>query len=154
MSAVKNWLVSSGIDADRVSQSANKQWIQFDATAAEAESLLQTEYHLYEHAGTGKTTVACDEYHVPQHVTKHIDYITPGIRLMKSPVSRKDAFEKRSASKKRSFKRPPLLKSMPSIDADVESLRKSNTSSCDSIATPACIAGMLCLFSNELPIVR
>lgn len=58
--SIHDWLVSSGIGAKKISQSVNKQWMQFDASASELESLLNTEYHVYEHGGTGKSTVACD----------------------------------------------------------------------------------------------
>lgn len=78
--AVRGWLEAAGITAHRISQSANQQWMQFDASTAEAESLLKTEYHVYENAG-GRTTVACDEYHVPSHIQRHVDYITPGVKL-------------------------------------------------------------------------
>jgi tripeptidyl-peptidase-1 len=59
--ADKKWLTKAGIKAERVSQSVNKQWIQLDLSALEAEQLLQTKYHFYDHAATGKTTVGCDE---------------------------------------------------------------------------------------------
>jgi tripeptidyl-peptidase I len=55
------WLVSAGVTAEKISQSVNKQWRQFDASASDLESLLNTEYHVYEHSGTGKPTVACDQ---------------------------------------------------------------------------------------------
>lgn len=35
--------------------------MQFDASAFDLESLLNTEYHIFEHVETGKPTVACDE---------------------------------------------------------------------------------------------
>jgi tripeptidyl-peptidase-1 len=59
---VRTWLESEGISADRISQSVNKQWLQFSASAPEVEKLLRTEYFLYEHAGTGKSHIACREY--------------------------------------------------------------------------------------------
>lgn len=59
---IQDWLVSAGIAAKSISQSVNKQWMQFDASTSELESLLKTEYHVYEHAETGKPVVACDEY--------------------------------------------------------------------------------------------
>jgi tripeptidyl-peptidase-1 len=59
--AIYEWLVSAGITAEKISQSVNKQWMQFDASASDLESLLNTEYHAYEHSGTGKSTVACDQ---------------------------------------------------------------------------------------------
>jgi tripeptidyl-peptidase-1 len=54
-------LNKAGIEAERISQSVNKQWIQLDLSASEAEQLLQTKYHFYDHAATGKTTIGCDE---------------------------------------------------------------------------------------------
>lgn len=59
--AVKQWLTSAGIEAKRISQSVNKQWMQLDLSASEAEQLLQTKYHFYDHPATGKTTIGCDE---------------------------------------------------------------------------------------------
>lgn len=58
---VKSWLHESGIAAHRVSQSVNKQWLQFDATASEVEALIKAEYYNYAHYGTGKTNIGCDE---------------------------------------------------------------------------------------------
>ncbi|KAF8855369.1 subtilisin-like protein [Acephala macrosclerotiorum] len=66
--AIHEWHVSAGIAAEKISQSVNKQWMQLDVTAVDLEYLLQTEYHVYEHAETRKTTVACDQYHVPAHL--------------------------------------------------------------------------------------
>ena len=57
---VRGWLESAGIEANRISQSVNKQWLQFDANVDEVEDLLHAEYHQYEHQGTGKINVACD----------------------------------------------------------------------------------------------
>ena len=58
---VSSWLQESGIEANRISQSVNKQWLQFDATASEVEALIKTEYYNYAHYGTGKTNIGCDE---------------------------------------------------------------------------------------------
>jgi tripeptidyl-peptidase-1 len=44
--AVYEWLVSAGVAAEEISQSVNKQWMQFDASASDLESLLNTEYHV------------------------------------------------------------------------------------------------------------
>lgn len=61
VSAVRGWLESAGVAADRISQSVNKQWIQFDADAEEAERLLGTEYYIYTHGQTGRSHVGCNE---------------------------------------------------------------------------------------------
>lgn len=76
-----------------------KQWLQFDAPAHELEELLLTKYHIFENLATGVQNIACSQsvcffcpswahrltrtrYHVPHNVSHHIDYITPGIKLM------------------------------------------------------------------------
>ncbi|EPS39904.1 hypothetical protein H072_6208 [Dactylellina haptotyla CBS 200.50] len=79
--AVIEWLESSGIALERISISRNRQWVQFDAQVSDVESLLLTEYHIYEHEPSRRINVACDEYHVPDDIQKHIDYINPGIKL-------------------------------------------------------------------------
>lgn len=59
--AVHEWLLAAGIDPERITQSVNKQWIQLDMKTSEAEDLLQTEYHMFEHAPSGKMSIACDQ---------------------------------------------------------------------------------------------
>ena len=59
--SVRGWLENAGITASRISQSANKQWLQFDAKVEEVEALLHTEYHAYEHKDTGKFNFACEK---------------------------------------------------------------------------------------------
>ncbi|KAH9831685.1 protease S8 tripeptidyl peptidase I protein [Teratosphaeria destructans] len=78
--AVYRWLVDSGINKPSLSQ--NKAWFAFDATAERAEALLHTEYHEYLDLNTGGVMPACERYHIPKHIQKHIDYITPGIKLL------------------------------------------------------------------------
>jgi tripeptidyl-peptidase-1 len=58
---VRSWLEESGIPADRISQSVNKQWIQFDADAEEVEKLINAEYYMYFHAESGNSHIACRE---------------------------------------------------------------------------------------------
>lgn len=58
---VREWLMASGIEHERIMYSGNKAWIAFDALVTEAEELLQTEYHEWEHIGTGTALIACDE---------------------------------------------------------------------------------------------
>ena len=58
--AVRNWLISSGISEDRIAHSDNKGWFALNASVYEAEDLLKTEYHRYEHADTGHSVAACE----------------------------------------------------------------------------------------------
>lgn len=49
--AVREWLISSGINADRLRVTQNRGWVEVQAaTVDEVEQLLNTEYHVFEHA--------------------------------------------------------------------------------------------------------
>ena len=78
--AVLQWLESSGISSDRVSRSQSLGWLNFDASVLEAESLLKTRYHRHRHE-TGKVHMACDSYHIPHNLKRHIDFITPTVHF-------------------------------------------------------------------------
>lgn len=54
--------------------------MQFDGTVEEAERLFATEYWHYEHS-EGGFRLACDEYSLPEHVQKHVDFAMPTIQL-------------------------------------------------------------------------
>jgi len=148
--AVKAWLHEAGVEAHRVGHSVNKQWLQFDATAEEAERLLNTEYHVYEHTASGKTNIACDEYHVPSHIKHHIDYVTPGLKLLaggkttdgRTPI-KKDDIEKRGfrTAGNQGFSGPSILGTVEkSLFGDATD--KFLLTLCDTAVTPPCIASM------------
>lgn len=76
---VRTWLHQSGIEPHRVKVAGG--WLTADVTVEEAEELLGTEYYVYEHEN-GATQVGCDKkYHLPEHVSKHVDLITPTIHF-------------------------------------------------------------------------
>jgi tripeptidyl-peptidase I len=141
--AVKEWLHNSGINPGRIAHSDNKGWLAFDATTAEMENLLHTKYYAYEHAQHGHTATSCDKYHVPKDIQHHIDYITPGVKLL-APMKRgqKKEFKKNS---KRTFgvskpgKNTPILfnENLPNLGSDV-----NDTTTCDKAITPACVAAL------------
>ena len=149
VSSVRNWLETSGIESDRISQSANRQWMQFDATVEEAENLLRTKYYIYEHGQTGRTHIACDAYYVPEHVQKHVDYITPGLKLIAGGKASADTNSGDSyIVEKRGFRTNghsnftgPSVKSVLS-NATAQSIANAQLANCDSYITPACIATM------------
>ena len=93
----KEWLMSFGIDASRITSSPSRGWLHLDVTVKEAEDLLKTEYSTYGHE-TGVRQVACESYHVPEHVSKHVDFITPTIHFdtkLKAPFDPNAGLEKR-----------------------------------------------------------
>ena len=77
---MQNWLVSSGIEPNRISLSRGRNWLNFDANISEVESLLKTEYKVYQHT-TGQNHIACDDYSVPEQLSQHIDLIMPTIHF-------------------------------------------------------------------------
>ncbi|KAI9714044.1 MAG: hypothetical protein M1820_000774 [Bogoriella megaspora] len=81
IATVKSWLKEAGFGDNRVKLSQGMNWVEFNATVPEAESLLRTEYSIYDHDVTGQPHVACDSYRVPAHVQPHVDFITPTVHF-------------------------------------------------------------------------
>ncbi|OQD73962.1 hypothetical protein PENDEC_c013G01858 [Penicillium decumbens] len=92
---VREWLHAAGIDRSRVVHSDNKGWLAFDAYAHEAEKLFMTEFYEHRHMSTDGVKIGCDQYHVPEHIQGHVDYITPGVKL--TPVVKKHTKAKRAS---------------------------------------------------------
>ena len=95
-SAVKEWLIFAGVDAGSILHYANKGWLSVDMPAWQAEELLSTEY--YEHDSKDGIRIGCDEYSLPAHISKHVDYIKPGVKLsppLKKHVMKRDLWPHR-----------------------------------------------------------
>lgn len=78
---MKEWLILAGIAHERIDQTQSLGWLSFDATVDEAENLLKTKYHVYEHEETGHPYVACEEYNIPSTLRNKIDFITPTLHF-------------------------------------------------------------------------
>ncbi|KAK1240117.1 hypothetical protein MKX08_007559 [Trichoderma sp. CBMAI-0020] len=124
--AIREWLTSSGISEDRINHSLGYEWIHFDATAQEAEELFQTEYHVFQHGLEFRSTVACDEYKVPRHLARHIDFVYPGVALAGSMKKR---------SMKRDIRIEDQLVARDALD------KRADAGPCDDLdfITPTCI---------------
>ncbi|KAH8817299.1 Pro-kumamolisin, activation domain-containing protein [Xylogone sp. PMI_703] len=136
--AVMDWLVSSGIAPSRISQSTNKQWIQFDAAVDEVEDLLVADFYLWETSSGEHKDIACEEYHVPAHVQQHIDYVTPGIRM------RSNSVQKRSIKTKPAIHFPATRPSANNTLSSFSIIGNGtfpgvNSTSCSSFVTADCI---------------
>ncbi|KAI9704027.1 MAG: hypothetical protein M1820_005648 [Bogoriella megaspora] len=142
--AVREWLVNNGIEDFRITHSDNKGWYAFDATNEEAERLLHTEFYEFEDWDTGKKLPACDQYHVPKDIQHHVDYITPGIKLL-APKGHKGEMKKKRAAERDALKRSSLPGGSPRPFKLAQGPIASDPSSlatCDSIITPACVAAL------------
>ncbi|PWN44753.1 subtilisin-like protein [Ceraceosorus guamensis] len=90
VNVVKSWLQSHGsIDASRIRQSASKGWLELHVSVAEAERLLNTEYHGWVHASSAGRAAAdikvhpavMNAYSLPSHIREHVDFITPTLHF-------------------------------------------------------------------------
>jgi tripeptidyl-peptidase-1 len=98
--AVKSWLLGSGLFKEGdIIQYENKGWLAVDMPAKYAERLFGTEY--YEHiTNDGEVRIGCDEYWLPIHVSSHVDFVKPGVKLS-APL------KKRQVDKRSGFWGPP-----------------------------------------------
>ncbi|CZR57887.1 related to tripeptidyl-peptidase I [Phialocephala subalpina] len=137
---VHEWLLAAGIARGRIKKSRSPGWLHFNVTVEEAEILLRTEYHLYEHEVTGQGHVACDAYNVPRHVQSHIDFITPTIHFDTKIVPR---FDHRTRERKRSgtgfgpWGKPWLPKASPVANPTLNNLQD-----CSNNVTPDCLRAL------------
>ena len=86
VASVREWLLLAGIDASSIVHYENKGWLAVDIPAWQAEDLLSAEY--YEHESKDGIRISCGEYSLPAHISMHVDYIKPGIK-MSSPLKKR-----------------------------------------------------------------
>lgn len=84
-----------------------------NVSVVEAESLLKTEYKLYDHVDTKKRSLAVEEYSVPAAIKRHIDFISPTVLST-------------STLKRLNKKRDGVVKSAP-VFADIPNLPKPSS---------------------------
>lgn len=118
-----------------------------NTTIAEAEDLLQAEYHIYDHP-SGVSHIGCREYSLPSHLSSdHIDIILPSVHFDAKISPRKDDVVKRDhvspdPALDRSTEEPAAL--------FIEHLRQGktlfstqdvqiDTTTCDSFIIPGCL---------------
>jgi tripeptidyl-peptidase-1 len=89
--AVQDWLALSGIPSHKHGIPWNRGHVQFEASVDEMESLLKTDYNVWEHLETRSVSISCDEYYLPQSIKHHIDFIRPTVGLgnPRAAISRK-----------------------------------------------------------------
>lgn len=129
--AVLDWLEDEGVETHRVKLSKGGSWVHADVTITEAESLLGTEYHVYQHGASGTEHIACEEkYHLPEHVAEHVDLVMPTLHFDVHTIG------KRSIDK--SIGQPGAGIVNPKV-MDASALVSTNETSCDQQITPDCI---------------
>ncbi|KAJ7093316.1 subtilisin-like protein [Mycena belliarum] len=145
--AVIGWLVDGGFEKERVRVSGSRIWIELNSTVAEAEKLLNTEYHVYQHEETGKKHVGCTKYHVPEHVRRHVDLITPTVHFTASRM--KHAAVARGTRLNPGTKPAPVSKPVPlpkplthAVPMGTTTQQFLDLSKCDKHMTPVCLRAL------------
>ncbi|KAK4450906.1 peptidase S8/S53 domain-containing protein, partial [Podospora aff. communis PSN243] len=59
--------------------------LDFNTTVGQLETLLETKYFVYTHGASGKTSLVCDNYRLPDHLLPLIDFITPSVFPFREP---------------------------------------------------------------------
>ena len=57
----------------------SRGWVNFDSSVGQLEALLKTRYHVYHHVEARGEHVGADEYHLPEDVAPHVDFVMPGV---------------------------------------------------------------------------
>lgn len=150
VNSVKSWLTSAGVAADRIKHSQSLAWLEFNATADEAEQLLNTKYYVYEHE-SGQPHVACTEYSIPSSLKEHIDMVYPTVHfdVRSRPQPRDDAVRPDITKRE---KIPGLYKglgapgsgSLPKGGYRIGNHHKnmSDLDNCDEYITPDCLRAL------------
>lgn len=153
---VRNWLVESGIESSRISLSRGRNWLNVNASIAEVEDLLKTEYKVYEHT-TGQKHIACEEYSVPRDVSQHIDLIMPTIHFDTKIVGdrekrkqKRDGISRPGDTENNGFlpKKGPTIIG-PGADPAVAP-RPFDLSTCNTQITPDCLRALYGLPNGTL----
>lgn len=87
---VRSWLTHElGLPADAVQLNPNRDMVVLNVTVAQAEEILGAEYFVYSH-DSGEQRVGCHGgYSLPEHVSKHVDFVWPTVHF-RQPLTRRD----------------------------------------------------------------
>lgn len=138
---------------EKIRLSASKGWLEVEATVEQAEELMNTEYHIFEHstgqehigtipsaflcslANLNRMSTACDEYHLPHNVAPHVEIVLPSVHF--------DAIiEKRSSEQPARTVGLPGSGNGPKKGAATSPNTNSDLSTCDEEITVDCLKAL------------
>ncbi|KAJ3572259.1 hypothetical protein NP233_g3201 [Leucocoprinus birnbaumii] len=74
---VDEWLASFGLGEEHCTRNSAKDWLTIKVPISVAEKMLNTKYHIWNYDGTDDHLIRTTEYHLPEHLGRHIDLIQP-----------------------------------------------------------------------------
>lgn len=139
---VREWLLSMGIDAHRIQLGPSRGWIKVDASVEEAEHLMHTEYNIYKHV-SGTEHVACEAYHLPEHVSHHVDFVLPSVHF-DARIGRRDGNKSRIkvGQPGSGFDGPKTSGSLQTSDIQLDQ--------CDTVIIPECLRALYGLYYDPV----
>ncbi|GJJ07192.1 hypothetical protein Clacol_001392 [Clathrus columnatus] len=117
---VSEWLQSHGIHYSDCYASSAGDWLQLTVPISKAETMFNTQYHIFQHEKTGEYTLRSLNWSLPSYVHSHIDVAAPTT-----------SFTRTRSMKKTSFLDPHV----PMID----DLSGGLSTSCSTSVTPSCL---------------
>lgn len=77
---VQQWLTANDITAQTISPAGD--WLQFSIPVSQANTLLQADFTVFNHAETGTQLTRTLAYSIPATLQGHVDLIHPTITLV------------------------------------------------------------------------
>ncbi|KZV70276.1 subtilisin-like protein [Peniophora sp. CONT] len=77
LATVTGWLKEHGMEGDDLQLSAAHDWITVRVPVALAEVMLDTKFHVWDHASGDSTLVRTTGYSLPEHVHPHVQLVHP-----------------------------------------------------------------------------
>ena len=77
VSLVQQWLTANDITAKTISPAGD--WLQFSIPVSQANTLLQADFTVFDHAETGTQLTRTLAYSIPATLQGHVDLIHPTI---------------------------------------------------------------------------
>lgn len=108
----------------------------------EAESLLKTKYHIYEHEETGQPHVACEEYSIPATLKNKVDFITPTLHFDAKVIPRGDGNVEKRAVDQHINPGSPSSGNLPKFVPIAKSNIIKELGDCDQQITPNCLRAL------------
>ncbi|KAJ6480620.1 peptidase S8/S53 domain-containing protein [Mycena vulgaris] len=133
---VTSWITGNVFAKERMRVSRTKGWVMVNATVAETEMLLSTEYHVYVDESSGVEHIACNAYRLPAHIVPHVALVTPSVDFHTVLGKRSSSTRPRPGHPIAGIS-PHKVASTPAIIPHSDDLEH-----CDQMITPACIRAL------------
>ncbi|KAK3297407.1 peptidase S8/S53 domain-containing protein [Chaetomium fimeti] len=127
--AVLGWLRGAGIPPGQVE--ADGEWVNLAVTVRQAAGLLQADFGVWAHDGTGVKRVRALRYSVPDEVTPHIRMVAPVVRFGQVRPAGSQVFEVVE----------PLVQPHAKVAAAIPP-QELDAKACNSSITPECLRAL------------